>query len=511
MIDVVVPTIGRSSLRLLLASMARARGPRPERIILVDDRRFAADEERTPLELGELDADMRARITVVTGKAAGPASARNAGWRAARAPWIAFVDDDVLVGETWLDDLERDLRDLPPDVAGSQANVTVPLPSDRRATDWERNVAGLSTAQWITADCAYRRADLLAVGGFDERFPRAYREDADLALRMVARGKRIVRGSRRTTHPVRPADWTIGIRLQAGNADDVLMDALHGRDWRARAAAPRGAYRSHAATVATAALALAALAARRPRTGALLGAAWAAQAARFAWRRIAPGPRTPGEIGALLVTSVAIPFAAVYHRARGYARLRRLLNDTERAPRALPSAVLFDRDGTLVVDVPHNGDPARVEPMPGARLALERLRAAGVATAMVSNQSGVALGKLTRGEVDAVNARIERILGPLGPVLVCAHGPDDGCACRKPAPGLIEEAARALGVAPADCVVVGDIGADVEAARAAGARAILVPTPVTRAEEIASAPVVARDLDEAVDLVLTGRALGDVA
>jgi HAD superfamily hydrolase (TIGR01662 family) len=500
MIDVVIPTIGRSSLCSLLASIARARGPRPERIILVDDRR----DRGAPLELGELDADMRARISVLAGKAAGPAAARNTGWRASRAAWIAFLDDDVIVGDTWLDDLARDLRGLPPDVAGSQANVTVPLPLDRRATDWERNVAGLATSQWITADCAYRRADLLAAGGFDERFRRAYREDADLALRIVARGKRIVRGVRRTTHPVRAADWTISVRLQAGNADDVLMDALHGANWRMRASAPRGVYRGHATTVATAALALAAFAVRKPRAGTVFASAWAVQAAQFAWKRIAPGPRTPREIGAMLATSVAIPFAAVYHRARGYARLRALLSDTARAPRRMPSAVLFDRDGTLIVDVPYNGDPGRVQAMPSAPGALRRLRAAGIATAMISNQGGVALGKLTRDDVDAVNARIEDVLGPLGPVLVCTHAPDAGCGCRKPAPGLVEAAAHALGIAPRDCVVVGDIGADVEAAHAAGARAILVPTPVTRAEEIASAPLVARDLDEAVEFVLAG-------
>jgi histidinol-phosphate phosphatase family protein len=499
-IDLVIPTIGRSSLRSLLASLARARGPRPNRVILVDDRR----DPTAPLELGELDGDLLARITVLAGKAAGPASARNAGWRASRAEWIAFVDDDVLLSESWLEDLGHDLRDVPDDVAGSQANVTVPLPSDRRPTDWERNVAGLATSQWITADCAYRRADLLAAGGFDERFPRAYREDADLALRIVARGKRIVRGTRRTAHPVRAADWLVSVRLQAGNADDVLMDALHGKDWRARAGAPRGAYRSHAATVATAALALAAFAARKPRLGVLFAGAWGVQAARFAWKRIAPGPRTPREIATLAATSVAIPFAAVYHRARGYARLRALLADEARAPRPAPRAVLFDRDGTLIADVPYNRDPARVEPMPGAREALERLRSAGVATAMISNQSGVALGKLTRDDVDAVNARIERELGPLGPVFVCTHAPGEGCRCRKPAPGMVEDAARALGVAPQECVVVGDIGADVDAAHAAGARAILVPTPITRAEEIVAAPCVARDLVEAVDMVLAG-------
>ncbi len=95
--------------------------------------------------------------------------------------------------------------------------------------------------------------------------------------------------------------------------------------------------------------------------------------------------------------------------------------------------------------------------------------------------------------------RMEALLGPLGPLEYCPHGPDDGCACRKPAPGLIQRAAARLGVDPSECAVVGDIGADVEAALAAGARPILVPTPVTRSEEVAAAPETARDLADALD------------
>jgi beta-phosphoglucomutase-like phosphatase (HAD superfamily) len=68
----------------------------------------------------------------------------------------------------------------------------------------------------------------------------------------------------------------------------------------------------------------------------------------------------------------------------------------------------------------------------------------------------------------------------------------------------VERAARELGVDPADCVVIGDIGADVGAAQAAGARSILVPTAVTRDEEVAAAPAVAPDLDQAVSMVLSG-------
>jgi histidinol-phosphate phosphatase family protein len=201
-----------------------------------------------------------------------------------------------------------------------------------------------------------------------------------------------------------------------------------------------------------------------------------------------------------------IPPTATAYRPVGLARRRRLGADAARAPRpeTRPDAVLLDRDGTLVVDVPYNGDPEQVRPMPGARAALDRLRAEGVRLAVVSNQSGIGRGLLTETEVAAVNRRVEELLGPLGPWLVCPHAPDAGCECRKPAPGLVLAAAERLGVDPERCAVVGDIGADVEAARAAGARAVLVPTPCTRPEEVEAAPERAGDLEEAVDLLLGG-------
>ena len=170
--------------------------------------------------------------------------------------------------------------------------------------------------------------------------------------------------------------------------------------------------------------------------------------------------------------------------------------------RSRPAAVLLDRDGTLVVNVPYNADPAQVRPVPGAAGALARLRDAGVPLALVSNQSGVARGLLTMAQVEEVNHRLEELIGPLGPWLVCPHAPDDGCGCRKPAPGLVLAAAAALGVDPGECVVIGDIGADMGAARAAGARGILVPTPVTRTQEVLEATEVVGTLDEAVDLLL---------
>nr|WP_233140088.1 HAD-IIIA family hydrolase [Cellulosimicrobium sp. KWT-B] len=160
--------------------------------------------------------------------------------------------------------------------------------------------------------------------------------------------------------------------------------------------------------------------------------------------------------------------------------------------------MLLDRDGTLVHDVPYNGDPAAVRPVEGARAVLDDLRARGVRLGVVSNQSGVGRGLLTRAQVDAVNARVEELLGPFDTWQVCPHAPDDACACRKPGPGLVLAAAADLGVEPWRCAVVGDIGADVGAALAAGATPVLVPTPVTRAEEVAAAPCVVPDLAAAV-------------
>ena len=171
-----------------------------------------------------------------------------------------------------------------------------------------------------------------------------------------------------------------------------------------------------------------------------------------------------------------------------------------------PAAVLFDRDGTLVVDVPYNGDPERVEPMPGALDAVAAVRAAGLPIGVVSNQSGIARGLLTREQVDAVNARVDALFGGFDTWQVCPHGPEDGCDCRKPAPGMVLRAAEALGVDPARTVVIGDIGADVGAAHAAGGAAVLVPTPVTRQEEVSAAGAVAPDLVTAVRMALAGEA-----
>jgi len=496
---VVVPTIGRASLADLLTSIARAEGPLPQQLIVVRDRGGPGDLLAPPARLRDV-------LTVVPGAGEGPAAARNRGWRATTSgiagdiAWIVFLDDDVVVGERWLAELVDDLEAQPDEVGGVQGRLGVPLPRHRRPTDWERNTAGLQSSAWITADMAYRRQVLAAAGGFDERFPRAFREDADLALRVRARGYRLVRGARRSFHPVRPAGRWVSVRMQAGNADDVLMRRLHGRRWRALAEAPRGRRPAHLAVTAAAAAAVLAGVTGRHRLATLGLLGWLGGTARFAWSRISPGPRTADEVARMVATSAAIPPAAAAHWLRG--RWRHRHAGPWPVEGGVPRAVLFDRDGTLIYDVSYNGDPAKVRPVDGAVEVIRDLRSRGLPVGVITNQSGIGRGRLTQDEVNRVNARVEQIFGRFDVWAVCPHVDADGCGCRKPAPGLILDAAARLGIPPADIVVIGDIGADVEAARAAGARAVLVPTETTRAGEVRSAPLVAPSLATAVRLTV---------
>lgn len=518
-VTVVVPTVGRPELSRLLSALR----PDVERlglaVAVVDDRPAGS----APMPLPSF-----ADILVSGGR--GPAAARNAGWRAATRPWIAFLDDDVLPPPGWADALLSDLS-LPADVGGSQGRIRVPLPADRRPTDWERNVAGLERAVWATADCAYRREVLEEVGGFDERFRRAFREDADLALRVQRAGYEIVRGRRHIEHPVRPAVALVSLRLQRGNADDVLMRALHGPLWRLECGAEPSLNGRHLLSVVSQAAAVVGCLRRRrnrrldPVTALALGGSLVLWSSFFS-RRVVPGPRWWREIADMALTSLLIPWSALYWIVVGIVRLHSLLADDVRAPLGRPrphvaypvqrpplpatlrppAAILFDRDGTLVFDDHYNGDPDRVRAIPGARRALARARSGGVRIGVVTNQSGVARGLLSMAEVERVNRRVEELLGPFDVVAVCPHGPDDGCACRKPEPGLVKEAAAALGLDTGECVVIGDIGADMAAAKAAGSLGILVPNEATDRREVRRCEMVAGSLLQAVDLVLGARA-----
>lgn len=489
----VVPTVGRHGLgEALRSALAAPAEVAPTEVVVVDDRVNGKAEDPLP------GVDHSAVRVLRTG-GGGPALARQAGWHSCTAPWVVFLDDDVRPPADWPARLCADLVALPADVAAVQGRITVPRPQGRRPTDAERNTIALENARWITADLAVRRSALEDVGGFDTRFPRAYREDTDLALRLWDAGFTLRKGQRECVHPLREEDGRAGSVAQKGNADNALMRRLHGPGWRERVGEAPGRLRSHLVTTALLTAGVGAVISGHRRLAAVLGIAWAGRTARFALERAMAGPNDPAEWLDMALTSALIPPLACWHRAVGE------LRHAGAGPRPPVRAVLFDRDGTLVEDVPYNNDPDKVVPRPGATEAVALAREHGLAVGVVTNQSGVGRGFLTERELAAVNDRVEALLGPFDLWQVCPHVHEDGCSCRKPRPGMLIDAAERLGVHPAECAVVGDIGADMQAASAVGARGVLVPTPLTRSEERIEAPEVATDPFAAL-VTLIGRA-----
>ena len=178
-------------------------------------------------------------------------------------------------------------------------------------------------------------------------------------------------------------------------------------------------------------------------------------------------------------------------------------------------AVFLDRDGTVIADADYMADPDRVELIPGAAGAIRRLRAAGLAVVVVTNQSGIARGLYGEADYRAVAARVDAILrsaeAPLDATYYCPHHPEHGgsCDCRKPATGLYLRASREHELDPTASYYVGDKLSDLLPARALGGVGILVRTGYGAASE-ATLPrgfLVANDLAAAVELILREKGL----
>lgn len=149
--------------------------------------------------------------------------------------------------------------------------------------------------------------------------------------------------------------------------------------------------------------------------------------------------------------------------------------------------VLLDRDGTIIVDKHYLRDPAEVELLPGALSGLKAMQAMGFGLAILTNQSGIGRGYYSDDDVHACNRRLLEMLSAGGvdveAVYYCPHAPEEECACRKPATGLMEQAAEELGFDPTKAFMIGDKRADMGVGRTSGAATILVRTGKGAVEE----------------------------
>lgn len=177
-------------------------------------------------------------------------------------------------------------------------------------------------------------------------------------------------------------------------------------------------------------------------------------------------------------------------------------------------AVFLDKDGTLVEDVPYNVDPAKIRFTQRAFEALRQLQENDFLLIVVTNQSGVALGYFKEEELQIVEVSLRATLQTqhvqLNGFYYCPHAPtrtsEAGCSCRKPAPGLLVQAAQELSIHLAASWMIGDILNDVEAGHRAGCKAILIENGNETEWELnkfRTPDYTVKDLKEAADIICT--------
>ena len=170
--------------------------------------------------------------------------------------------------------------------------------------------------------------------------------------------------------------------------------------------------------------------------------------------------------------------------------------------------VILDRDGTIVIDRHYLGDPEGLEFLPGAVAGLRKLHAMGCKLIIITNQSGVGRGLLTLEQVQHVNKGLARMMDTIGAPLTatyfCPHTPDAECDCRKPATGMLLQAAREHGFNPTEAIVIGDKGSDIEMGKRVSAHTILVMGEHFSSARSSKPDIVVKDLSEAAVYIHTG-------
>lgn len=319
LVSVVVPTCRRPEFleRCLGALVAQDFDHAAYEIIVADD---AADEP-TRLQVERWAAGTRGspRIHYVPAlETRGPASARNCGWRVSSGLIIAFTDDDAVPHPDWL---EEGWKAMAGGAIAAAGRVMVRPPS-ARPSEYENDLARMAQAEFVAANCFVRRDALAAIGGFDERFTAASREDSDLQFRLLKAFGRVVRAPNAVVkHPARPVPgWSYALRRHRRIAFDALLFKKHPQLYRERIRRhpPWSHYAAALAIVAVLAGALA----RSPLLAWSALAAWAALTGAFAWRRLEGAPRGPRHVAEALAGAIAIPPVAVFWRLAGAWRYR---------------------------------------------------------------------------------------------------------------------------------------------------------------------------------------------
>ncbi len=311
-ISVAIPTYKRPALlsRCLDALYNQRFDKNKYEIIVVSD---GHDDQTKKIIDRFRDIDLPRLHYYVLPEHKGPAAARNIGWQHAESKLIAFTDDDCIPEPFWLRKFYNAYLRVSKSKVAFAGHTIVPIPSD--PTDYERNVANLEKAEFITANCACTRQALLTAGGFDEAFSMAWREDSDLQFKFIQHGIPIIPVEAKVTHPVRKVHWGISLKEERkGMFDALLYKKFPGLYRQKIQTTPPWRYY---AMITCFLMCL---------TGLLLGVkvlafagftGWIILEIAFIYRRLSPTRKTFDHISEMIITSMIIPFLSIYWRLYG--------------------------------------------------------------------------------------------------------------------------------------------------------------------------------------------------
>ena len=318
LVSIVVATCDRPHLLShCLASLISQRfDPSRFEIIVVDDRPnsctrdiatdWAMHAKRSGLKLTYLPSN-------------GPhglAAARNRGWRAARGAVIAFTNDDTVARVDWL---KNGWNAFDKDVQAVWGRVVIPYSNAQG--EYERHPNARERTEFAGANCFCRKQALEDMGGFDERFELAWREDADLYFRLLNRSERIVHApSAVMTHPLRPTSWLDTLRRQKKALSDALLYKKHPRLYRQKI--HRGTHWDRYLIVAALLSFFIALGMGALNAAIGAAAAWLGLTGWFSAERFLSSPNTVRHVAETIAASVLIPPLAVFWRLTGAVKFR---------------------------------------------------------------------------------------------------------------------------------------------------------------------------------------------
>lgn len=249
----------------------------------------------------------------------GPAAARNAGWRVAKGSLILFTDDDCIPSPGWIKNFYNAFEFYHRCDIAMSGRVVVPLPI--YPTDFERNTAGLETAEFVTANCACTRYALELVNGFDEAFTMAWREDSDLEFQMMKEGIPIKKIDEAVVvHPVRKACWGVSLKEQRKCMFNALLFKKHPELYKEKISSQ--AIRVYFLMILFLITFFYELYFGHVILATISLGAWGFLMVSFINKRLAHASKTFGHVFEMITTSLLIPFVSVFWNLYGAAKFK---------------------------------------------------------------------------------------------------------------------------------------------------------------------------------------------